>query len=104
MQEQYDFSPLGLNFHFYSNYMNKFSFVLCTNMAVMQTTYKRKSNSKDTQRSWRYCPGEYNHINDSFGGRAAMPMALAIIVPRASCPSEPLGAFARDPCVKAPTG
>ena len=33
VQEQYDFSPL------YANYVNKFSFVLSTNMAAMQTTY-----------------------------------------------------------------
>ena len=33
------FSPLGVKFHFYANYVNKFSFVLYTNMAVMQTIY-----------------------------------------------------------------
>ena len=30
---QYDFSPLGVNFHFYANYVSKFSFVFTTNMA-----------------------------------------------------------------------
>ena len=39
VQEQYDFSPLGVNFYFYANYVNKFSFVLYTNIAAMQTTY-----------------------------------------------------------------
>ena len=33
------FSPLGVNFQFYANYVRKFSFVLSTNMAAMQTTY-----------------------------------------------------------------
>lgn len=37
VQEQ-AFSPLGVNFQFYANYVNKFSFVLCTNIAAMQTT------------------------------------------------------------------
>ena len=39
VQEQQDFSPLGVNLHFYANYVNEFSFVLYTNMAAMQTTY-----------------------------------------------------------------
>ena len=33
-----DFSPLGVNFYFYANYMKKFSFVLYTNMVAMQAT------------------------------------------------------------------
>ena len=33
------FSPLEVNFHFYANYVSKFSFVLSTNIAAMQTTY-----------------------------------------------------------------
>ena len=39
VQEQYEFLPLGVNLHFYANYVNKFCFVLHTNMAAMQTTY-----------------------------------------------------------------
>ena len=33
------FFPLGVNFHFYANYVNKFSFVLSTNIAAKQITY-----------------------------------------------------------------
>ena len=33
------FSPVGVNFHYYANYVNEFSFVLSTNMAAMKTTY-----------------------------------------------------------------
>ena len=39
VQEQYDFSPLGGNFYFYANYVNKFYFVLYTNIAATQTSY-----------------------------------------------------------------
>ena len=41
-QEQYDFSSLGVNCHFYANYVSKFSFVLSTNMAAMQTDHSSK--------------------------------------------------------------
>ena len=34
-----NFSSLGVNFHFYANYVNKLSFVLSTNIAAKQTTY-----------------------------------------------------------------
>ena len=34
------FSPLGLSFHFYAYCINKFSFVLHTNLAEMQSTYR----------------------------------------------------------------
>ena len=40
VQEQWDFSPLGVNFHSYANCVNKFSFVLYTNMGAMQATNK----------------------------------------------------------------
>ena len=33
------FFPLGVHCHFYQNFVNKFSFVLSTNMAALQTTY-----------------------------------------------------------------
>ena len=38
-RKKLEFSPLGVNLHFYVNYVNKFSFVLYTKMATMQTTY-----------------------------------------------------------------
>ena len=38
-QEQYDFSPQGVNCHFYANYVSKFSFVLSTSMVAMQIIY-----------------------------------------------------------------
>ena len=41
--ETFDFSPLGVRFHFYANFVNKFSFVLSTNMAAMQTSYRALS-------------------------------------------------------------
>ena len=38
LQEQY-FFPLGVDSHFYANYVNEFSFVLYTNMSPMQILY-----------------------------------------------------------------
>ena len=49
------------DFHFYANYVNKFSFVLYTNMAAMQTTHRadvRQSIKLNTYTWGDTCLGE----------------------------------------------
>ena len=60
-----NFSPLGVNFHFYANYVSKFSFVFTTNMASMQSTYTLCSGSSYTK-FWKDQGGLYLRLFGRF--------------------------------------